>query len=389
MPGVGMTDNLNQFRAFHRLATSVGGEYVHTDLVTNFSPGASFDFVGVNGTWERNVTDEPFASMPKYRLNWGGQLHFSATIEEMQDWLRQNVERLQTSGPGIIELRLGKTGRPLLTRVHAELRESVPDVDLLSRYDAARGEDPARERYPEQGLRMLFHIRQGDTSVIRTPWNSFIPVWDLETGYLEDVKNRKAFQRSYVNPRQFLRFGRQLLGQMEPDSFKNLVFSDGYARAFQRIFSEFHATKEKPLESRRLKITHDQFQQLRESRENYQREIFSPFRKLPSTQCLIGEQTPKFCALIDAALQAHVIVIGPQVRMLPKLLSVYHDKSRPKLFISLQGENKEGKNFEELDMLDDSLQAIYTPAKSPDMDYVITAMREFSSRHNLPLVLKA
>ena len=174
-------------------------------------------------------------------------------------------------------------------------------------------------------IKLLVHIRQGDTATILTPWNSFIPTWyQFGEKRLMELQELNNFHSTYViGVKDFYDFLRKLYKEMNASNLSSVVFSDGFDRAFDNILIEKKdLSKEKKYALKQLK-------------KNYNAEQFNDFNNWQQVKTVIGEEKEKLYSLVHSFLEANVVITGTQQTMIPKLLSLYCTPKNMPLLITL------------------------------------------------------
>jgi hypothetical protein len=219
------------------------------------------------------------------------------------------------------------------------------------------------------------HIRQGDTSTIRTPWNTYIPTlpWD-EKRYQELNDPHQA--KIYVPPSDFLDFLGPLCSHLKTDSALVRVFSDGYKAGFKEIYTHW----------RRYNFSLGQWVRLKWAEFFYDKKMFRAFKELPNTSCYIGESDGHLYDLIDSCLSADVIVISTQQRLLPKLLSIYYDLTRPKILIILTPDGEVDDYASVLGLAEKAVRVIPVSVKRYRFWDVFRLIAESAKQYSMPLI---
>ena len=69
------------------------------------------------------------------------------------------------------------------------INDAYDDIDFNSIYFNARKQMPWKSNYEKNKINLLVHIRQGDTAVIETPWDTYIPVHSKGYGLFREFEN--------------------------------------------------------------------------------------------------------------------------------------------------------------------------------------------------------
>ncbi len=319
--GGGFTDQLMQFRAFYKLGRSLGLRYRHTPFESERSGRGIFDFLGFNQQFDAVLapaSDRPPLEIPlsDERL----EREAASSFAGVQTLVRREIEA-RAGADSLIAFRL-TGGRAFFADIHAALSEEPDELDLRTAYARHRARQPWRSRFEPNTIQILVHIRQGDTAVIRTPWDTFVPLRGPDA--LREVDEiDEPLRSSLIDVPEYADLLAALMrGLDEPCSA--VVCSDGYALPFRKIRQ--HAEQ--------LGLTDGQRRQLSELETTYQSR-FDVFRGMPRTTCLIGEGEEHLFDLVHAALSADIMVVGTQQRMIPKLIASYPDLERPQILALL------------------------------------------------------
>lgn len=181
-------------------------------------------------------------------------------------------------------------------------------------------------------LKILVHIRLGDTATINTAWGTFIPLWagnSLNPLREFSDKTDKLFLRT-IDESDFVIFLKKLASAIEPGTYVSKIFSDGYKTAFREVLNHAHE----------LNLDRDQVAALKRDSKNYETERFSVFDEINFTDRAVGETNDDLNNLVYSCLFSDIIIIGCNQRMLPKLLANYCNTTHPALIISLYKEVK-------------------------------------------------
>lgn len=174
--------------------------------------------------------------------------------------------------------------------------------------------------------RAMVHIRQGDTAMIKTPWNTYINVWNRFNISMREYENpREARTSENIEIDEYYSFLKSLCDCFEDEILPITVFSDGYKRALEACV----------LNKNRLGLSESQAEQLNVLSQTYNREAFRAFEKDNRFKLNVGEADTKLFELIRTLLRVRIVVVGTQQRMVPKFLSVYCTSKNMPLVIVL------------------------------------------------------
>lgn len=340
MAGVGFTDQMYQFSSFYKLGLSLGYQYLHTPFVNTRSSANIYSFLGFNDYFSREsallkLSIKIRAKLLRYRRIYIDfklsdqliQTHDIQTFKNLQEFINSQVKSKQDSGKSIVIVTFRLTGeRQFLKLIHRCLPQFPDRLNLKKIYD--KKNPPSKVIATENKFKILVHIRQGDTAIIETPWDTFIPLWlgKSLTELREYNSTTPEITDFVIEPELYYQFLVQLLQFLSHEQLSISIFSDGYQRGFETI-------KKK---GDNLHLTSRQLQELESSIVDYDQQKFKIFTQLKNTQLKIGETEESLYQLIDASLQADIIVVGNQQRMIPKLIANYPDNERKKVIILLE-----------------------------------------------------
>lgn len=361
--GAGFTDQMLQFSVFYRLGLSLGYVYRHLPFHsprTSAGPLASplgrlsgrlggfgdrlerwlapdiYDFVGFNRHFGDAVPDA-VGDVDAIDLSLSDELLAADDVVDfagLQAFVKARVDKAAGNGARLVRFRLGG-GRNFFATVHDAVRDYPDGLDLRGIYFASRARRPWRIRFPAGRLKTVVHIRQGDTAVVRTPWHTYIPL-RLRSGSQNALIEYADFHDIPGNVLQvcdYEAFLAGLSGQFGAGAFSRLVFSDGFARAFDMIRRQ----------RARLQLADDRQAELEHSEAGYDRREFAALAAMPNSRLVVGERTRQLCDLVHASLTADLVILGPQQRMIPKLLANYCTYDTMPLVIALERGSHEGE----------------------------------------------
>jgi len=382
----GLTDQLIIFKICHKLGVSLGYEYVHTPFSFTRSSDKIDSFIGINDYFTFKVGDPCLKNCEFVEINLTVlfQKHNFIALSELQGFIKQKVLNISSSSDKKIIVRFMQTykiKKGLLFRIYSKflrlenqpvrqsqlsnwLNSQVPDqFDFRSIYFQARKKCPRKPRFTDGKIKLLVHIRQGDTAVIETPWQTFVPVWK-QNQFIEFCDIGHVGDK-YIHVHDYFSFLNQFLTYFEKSTFSVIVSSDGYKRGFEKIYKNRH----------RFNFTSKQLNELKQAESLYDQEKFALFKKLDNCLCLVGETDENLFDLIHSSLIADIIVIGTQQRMLPKLLALYGDVNNPPILIVLHKGSKP-PNYDGIRL--DEKRARIIPLKLDEMnlEYVVAEVRQ-------------
>ena len=123
--------------------------------------------------------------------------HNIKTLEDLQKWILSHLPKESLNSSNRILLIFSLTGpRDCLFQF---IHDRIPamSVDFRQMYFNARQEAPWESTFGEAPIKILIHIRQGDTASILTPWDTYLCLWPSENAHkefkrFEDIPNNET-----------------------------------------------------------------------------------------------------------------------------------------------------------------------------------------------------
>mgnify|MGYP001766362425 CR=1 FL=1 len=371
----GFTDQLLQLTVLMTIGKSLNFRFYHTKLVSVRSSGILenhgsgqgkemtsgafgtmeppskydlldiYDFLGINEylhSISSPLDGQPIV-VPEIKLSdellrtrqissYGGLLTYISSLTDCDSCHRSEIMLVRLSVEGqrtfykyvVDDIRFQKFALNF-GKIYNQTRKNLPHPSLFS---------------GTNGKKVLVHVRQGDISVIRTPWRTYIPVDKRIEGWMgefHDIAEIKSLRdvNQLLFPDDFRRFLSSFHECIEPDGYEMLLFSDGYERAFQMIFGR--------LQTFRFNEVHKQA--LINSSEKYNDEIFKDFDALPNCRRFVGESVNQLFDLVDSVINADVVVVGVQQRMIVKLIAQFCPDSGPVVIVLFRTERPDFSNI--------------------------------------------
>ncbi|MCC5907075.1 MAG: hypothetical protein JJU13_12755 [Balneolaceae bacterium] len=232
-------------------------------------------------------------------------------------------------------------------------------------YDQSREKNPWPSLFKDSKIKLLVHIRQGDTATIQTPWGCFIPTWYRhgEQRFKELKELNGYHSKIVIGVKEFYSFLRKLFNQLNEDRFSPIVFSDGFDRAFDEILN-----KKTDLDKKKRLA-------LKQCKKNYNKEQFNDFYNWQQVKTVIGEEKEKFYSMIHSFLKSDIVITGTQQTMIPKLLSLYCNPENMPILIILH--KIEPHSYEYLGIDQDYKKLVYVDLNNYDIKKVAAKLEEF------------
>lgn len=333
----GFTDNLERYDICYRLGLSLGYDYVHTPLITPRTTKNIDTFLGFDNYFPLKITDLDLENHIHIQIDIFSlfQEREYISLHELQHHIREIISsRSSDNIMPIVVFTISSRYQSPVVKLSRDLlldsAQNTPQLDYRLIFNLANKMYPRKSRFTRGKPKMLVHIRQGDTAIIKTPWNRYIPLTKLKRHNIyHEYKNRRDIDDRTIDVDEFYQFLRQLIKRFEHSFFSIIVSSDGYQRAFKKLYKNKH----------NFKFTQNQINKLEKSEKTYTNSQFSNFQKLDDCVCIVGETDENLLDLIHSALNANIIVTGTQQRMIPKLLAFYSDQDFPQIMLVLHRSN--------------------------------------------------
>lgn len=350
--GVGFTDQIYQWNSFYKLGLSLGYKYAHTPLKNYRSSNKIYDFLGINNYFFfKRILLVWLLKFRKYTvvdLELNDELLKNRNIynfQELQSFVKDYIlEQSNLMNKSLlIKLKLNYPCGKLLSLIQSQIPHFLDGLDLHSIYFKSRRINPRRARFIEGKLKLLVHIRQGDTALVETPWQTFLSTKRPKSLKYTEVKDLSNPRFNYfIRVNEYYDFLKKFTSYFDDDIFSMVISSDGFERAFQEIYNKIS----------KFNLSSEQVETLKKSEFSYNNNIFQIFKKFKHSVCLIGENDKNLFDLIHSSLMADIIVVGTQQRILPKLIANYYDLDNPVIMIVLYKKEKMPNLGENLSLLD-------------------------------------
>ena len=351
----GFADQLQELAVFYRLGVSLGFIYAHRPLRTArstrphglairvfrrlfwplrplgriFAPEAFFDvyeFLGLNAFLARaHPIPAPRAlkRIEVFLSDASLKEHGITTFPALKIYVSGIVERSPHHGSSdlLVEFSL-RRDVDWFGLVQAPGSGVEARLDLRSAYHEARRERPWRSSFEPDRLKILVHIRQGDTAVIATPWGTYVSVWGRISNWMTECMTVDEIDTNRViRESDYFAIVERIQHALGETPSSSLIFSDGYDRAF-RILRE-------GIRKGRLDWTPEQIALVEKQAVDYEQEQFGIFDPLQSDthscKTAIGENRKHLCDLIESLMQCQIVIVGTHGEMIQKLVAAYFE----------------------------------------------------------------
>lgn len=337
-PG-GFSDHLYAFKFLYSIGRNLNLKYYFTPLNAERSNNyynsknqkttseSIFNLLGVNSYLER-ISDNPAGSdihrvhidLDYFQLREKNYQSFEDLIYELKARLYSFIHSKKTT---LFYFRASPKTFFRYYRLAAAAPDS--DIDYRNLFMSYNQSTTGKSLFSPSEVKLFIHIRQGDTAVLETPWNTYVPVWYNIPGRFTQFKKIEEIQSTHIiTLDDFYRFISSFLEHASNKKFSSLLFSDGYKTAFRLIYQN----------SKKKDISDDELEWLKKAEVNYDNEKYEKFLKFNGMKTIIGEDIEKLYNLIHSFIEADILVIGTQQSMIPKMVAMLSDpKNMPVLIV--------------------------------------------------------
>ena len=341
-PEIGFTDHLYKFNTYYKLGKYLGFVYLHTPACSKRSSKKIFKFIGFNRYFNNGESIicsrlskrmRILLSFCKYKNifirfhdNEASKLSL-ASFDDLIRYIRTLTSR-NSRRPHLVRF----SGRTLnyYKWIHSNIKCTDPPADLRTSYFNSRKLYPWKSKFQDNSIKILIHIRQGDTALIPTPWGKYITakkIREIESTHLSEIR--------YTKPNDYFRILNLIIDEIRPRKYSIVVCSDGYKRTFKKIYKE----------KRRLNLTKNKVKQLKQLEFDFEDKMFCQFNGVSNCVSVIGESDSNLFDLIHSAILADLIIIGDQQSMLVKLMVNYADNLNPPIIVHLHNRKENLRNY--------------------------------------------
>ena len=385
----GFSDQINQFSVLYKLGMILGYKYVHTPFYSQRSSTQIYNFLGFNDYFLLKIDDFKKEDFECIYLRIGNLFLLKSNIdslEKIQNKIHEFVSKRNSRSDKIIVYFEFARPRPrsLLSKaiksinsyfyhkfninylINSELPYFPDGLNLKSIYLNTKNKNPlSQTKFSPGKIKLLVHIRQGDTSIIETPWKTYIPLWKQNKLTEFDSLDSHQFDK-YIDVNDYHCFVREFISCFPVNTFSILISSDGYKRGFEKIEDKLRFS---------LNLTSQQIHQLKEAKESYDEKKFKVFEDLDNSCLMVGEKDDSLFHFVDSILTADIIVIGTQQKMIPKLITNYYDFDNPPIIIVLH-KTAEPPSYENLNLTPRKAKIIPAHLGRFNFEEVITQVKE-------------
>lgn len=391
----GFTDQLNQFSAFFRLGHYLGYRYYHTDFSSprstfsayNFQPtliskihfylqifiriimfrllgyrsNDIFNLLGINSYLKQDNTEINSDNIEEIRIRFNSdneEIKKLKTFSQIADYIRNKVNKSENREK-IVIFQIEK-GRSFVSTIISAIPPNNYQYRLRDEYLRLRKKNNWKSKFDDSKFKILVHIRLGDTSIIKTPWNTFISSWSIyKKVFTQAYERDEIISSKHIELNDYRFLLDKIDSEFEHSAMQSIIFSDGYERAFQKII-KFRES---------YKLSQKQVELLMQSRKKYKNEFFRFFDNLSNSEIVYGEELSKLLELIHAIFDSDLIITGTTQGMIINFVSNYFCKSTmPVVAVLYRGEKPDypffnGKKLDE--------KFVFIDVENPDYSEVL------------------
>ena len=337
----GFTDQLRYFNAMYSLGSFMQYRYLHTpfisprsDLGTGEIPSAH-EFIGINSHFQRNgkQLDESTYNLNVIEVGLPEVVWSRSRAELFQDLVDHVFNTVRISlckitedfGSTLIIFKLYQGNKKKFCRLISENIESNPnEINLEKIYSNERILVPHRSLFKEADVKMLLHVRQGDTAILSTPWHTFIPVRFKRKDFLKEYESFNDIEKSTIfSTSEVFSFMQAFAEYFKSNKISMLLFSDGWKRAHNILYRNIE----------KMRWSAANVEKLKASEAEYDRHQFQDFSKLKNMILYVGEEPEMLLDLIHSAVESDIIICTSQQAMMPKLVASLCGKNSPVVII--------------------------------------------------------
>jgi len=345
---VGFTDQILLFGMLYKLGAYLKLKYHFTPvqprsnllksgLATVFEPAAPavdsyrgiFEFLGFDWYFSQNYSCESIDEIETVEFHFDPATFEENRLDDLSD-LIDHLSKLIMNTPPVGQAPLHirfilRDQIDALRWLHA-LPNTLLDFDFADIYRNFRRKKAFPDVFENDKAKVLLHIRQGDTAVIETPWNTFIQIWWCgRDNFVERNTFAEVNDYERISVADFEKFYSDLRSGLNDIDLSTLVHSDGFARAFLEL--ENNKT--------RLNFNEEQVASLAKHGENYNELAFEVFRRHGEVKLHVGEDLPLLLELMHAFYTADIVIVGTQQRMIAKQYAYSFSNGSGPLMITL------------------------------------------------------
>ena len=281
------------------------------------------------------------------------------TLTDLQNYVKNIIKQQLQNQKKTILIRFQLSGgkKNFYHLINSQISDFPDRLNLRHSYFRARDKQPIISNFLAEKIKLLVHIRQGDTAFIETPWKTFIPVYGQKS-FTELNHPSEGGYADLIDVDDYYQFVKKFTEYFNSDMFSIVVSSDGYQKAFSLLYNNLN----------KFDFNSEQIKQLQNIENSYNKK-FDIFNKFPNITCLIGETDDNLRNLINSTLEADIIIIGFRntLGMLLKIIAYYYDFDNPLIIIELY---KQRKPFDSKSLLGiDSRKAEIIPVKLDDCNW--------------------
>jgi len=298
-----------------------------------------FEFLGFDWYFSQNYSCESIDEIETIEFNFDPATFEENRLDDLHDLIDHLSKLIMNTSPaGEVPLHIRFVLREqigALSWLHA-LPNTLLDFDFADIYRSFRQQNAIPDVFENDKPKVLLHIRQGDTAVIETPWNTFIQVWPRgRDNFVERQTFAEVNDHQRISVADFEKFYSDLQLGLKDIDLSTLVHSDGFARAFFQLEKNMG----------RMNYNEEQVVALTKHGAIYNEMAFEVFRRHGEVKVFVGEELPLLFELMHAFYTADIVIIGTQQRMLAKQYAYSFSNGSGPLMITLYRQKRPYYNY--------------------------------------------
>lgn len=320
----GFTDQIARLVFFYKVGKSLGLFYHHTPLQSDRSlpvdPGQKsemypdiYSFTGLNryfGSLSNEVPEEcNHIVVDLDRMQF--ERRSGTSFRNFIFFLKHRIwDHISGEKNVIIHFR----GSENVFHYYRLIAPVSSRLDLRKAYFQYRQENPWYSVFSKNKIKLLIHIRQGDTAIIKTSWNRYIGTsYKIQNRYKEAISKEAVGDHEVVDVKIYYKFLKELFGEFKNHEFSSVMFSDGFNRAFDSIIEHMETVSPENPKIRELKKQQAEYNKIK----------FKDFLNWDDVETYVGEQNEYLYSLVHAFFESDIIIFGSQAKFIPKMTAIY------------------------------------------------------------------
>ena len=253
-------------------------------------------------TFDCCITDKPFSAYTIMDIPFEQILETTSITDFAQ--LNQAIEALTSAHNQVIYRFSADRIYPYISSLRRLLVNSGLGCDyrflnIAEKYWSARHKWPVSLPFDDEKIKVVIHIRRGDSVVIDLCKRQIFLHGDIVTREeFEKILERDPGRRT-IDICKYWSFLRGIFDEFGEDNFSCILISDGYARTFNILLRAIHGG--------RLILNRDEWKTLRRLIKSADQELSEVF-KHRNVYPIIGESNMNLCKSIHALACADIVI---------------------------------------------------------------------------------